>query len=73
MAQSSTLYVGLAVHKASLAVASTAQDYTATVVYLGSVGTRQCDSAKRVRHLPAKATRLVFGYAAGPCGSWLYR
>jgi hypothetical protein len=45
MQQSSTLAVGLAVHKASLAVASVAQEDGVEVVSLGTVGTRQCAGA----------------------------
>jgi transposase len=63
----------LDVHKESLAVAYAAQDSGADVVSLGSIGTRQCDIAKLVRQLQSKATRLVFVYEAGPCGSWLSR
>jgi transposase len=73
MAQSSTLYIGLEVHKESIAVAYAAKDYGADVVYLGSIGTRQCDIDKLVRQLQSKAKRLVFVYEAGPCGYWLYR
>ena len=73
MAQSSTLYIGLDVHKESIAIAYAAKDYGADVVSLGSIGTRQCDSDKLVRPLQSKAKRLVFVYEAGPCGYWLYR
>jgi transposase len=73
MAPSSTLYIGLDVHKESIAVAYAAKDYGADVVYLGSIGTRQCDIDKLVRQLQSKAKRLVFVYEAGPCGYWLYR
>jgi transposase len=73
MSQSSTLYLGLDVHKESIAVAYAPKDYGADVVYLGSIGTRQCDIDKLMRQLPSKAQRLVFVYEAGPCGSWLYR
>ena len=46
MPQSSTLYVGLDVHKESIAVAYVAQAHGAEVVSLGTIGTRQCASAK---------------------------
>src|SRR5262245_22672390 len=73
MQQSSTLYVGLDVHKESIAVAYVAQEYGAEVVSLGTIGTRQCDIDKLIRQLQSKSKRLVFVYEAGPCGSWLYR
>jgi transposase len=73
MAQSRTLSIGLDVHKESIAVAYAAKDYGTDVVYLGSIGTRQCDIDKLVRQLQSKAKRLVFVYEAGPCGSWLSR
>jgi transposase len=73
MTQSSMLYVGLDVHKESIAVAYVAQDHGAEVVSLGTIGTRQCDLDKLIRPLHSKAKHLVFVYEAGPCGYWLYR
>lgn len=73
MPQSTTLYVGMDVHKESIAVAYVAQDHGAEVVYLGTVGTRQCDIDKLIRQLQSKSNHLVFVYEAGPCGYWLYR
>jgi transposase len=73
MPHSSTLYVGLDVHKDSIAVASVANDHDAEVIYLGPIGTRQCDIDHLVRKLQANAKHLVFVYEAGPCGYWLYR
>src|SRR5262252_6080672 len=73
MHQSSTLYVGLDVHKESLAVAYVAQDHHAEVVSLGNIGTRQCDIDKLLRQLPSKSAHLIFVYEAGPCGYWLSR
>ena len=46
MSQSSTLYVGMDVHKESIAVAYVAQEHGAEVVSLGTIGTRQCDIDK---------------------------
>jgi transposase len=43
------------------------------VVFLGRIGTRQCDIDRLIRTLTSRATRLVFVYDAGPCGDWLYR
>jgi transposase len=73
MTLSSTLYVGMDVHKESIAVACGAQDSGTAVISLGTVGTRQCDLDKLRRQLQAKSKPLVFVYEAGPCGSWLYR
>jgi transposase len=73
MKQSSTLYVGLDVHKDSLAVAYVAQDHGAEVTSLGNIGTRQCDIDQLIRQLQSKSPHLVFVYEAGPCGYWLYR
>jgi transposase len=68
-----TLYVGLDVHKESIAVAYAPEERGAEVVSLGSIGTRQCDIDKLIRQLQAKGAQLVFVYEAGPCGYWLYR
>jgi transposase len=73
MPQSSTLYIGMDVHKESMAVAYVSQDHGAAVTYLGTIGTRQCDLDQLIRKMPSKATHLLFVYEAGPCGSWLYR
>src|SRR5215471_1370148 len=73
MSQSSTLDVGMDVHKESIAVAYVAQDHGAEVISLGTIGTRQCDIDKLLRHLQSKGQQLVFVYEAGPCGYWLYR
>jgi transposase len=73
MSHSSTLYVGLDVHKESIAVAYVAKDHDAEVIYLGTIGTRQCDIDHLIRKMPSKAKHLVFVYEAGPCGYWLYR
>jgi transposase len=73
MRQSSTLYVGLDVHKDSIAVAYVAKDHHAEVVYLGTIGTRQCDIDHLIRKLHSKAQHLIFVYEAGPCGYWLSR
>ena len=73
MHQSSTLYLGMDVHKESIAVAYVSKDHDAEVVSLGTIGTRQCDIDQLVRKLQSKAKHLVFVYEAGPCGDWLYR
>jgi transposase len=73
MPESTTLYVGMDVHKESIAVAYVARDHDAQVIYLGTIGTRQADIDQLIRQLHSKAKHLVFVYEAGPCGYWLYR
>jgi transposase len=60
-------------HKDSLAVASVATEHDAEGIYLGPIGTRQCDLDTRIRKLQANSKHLIFVYDAGPCGYWLYR
>src|SRR5882672_7806252 len=73
MSQSSTLFVGMDVHKETIAVAYVAQEPGADVTYLGTIGTRQCDIDTLIRKRQSKAQHLIFIYEAGPCGYWLYR
>ena len=73
MHNSTTLYVGLDVHKDSIAVAHVAQEHGAEVTFLGTIGTRHVDIDQLIRKLHSKAKHLVFVYEAGPCGYWLYR
>jgi transposase len=73
MRQSSTLFIGMDVHKDAIAVAYVAQDHGAEVMYLGTIGTRQCDLDQLIRKMQSKAKHLIFIYEAGPCGYWLYR
>lgn len=73
MRQSSTLYIGMDVHKESMAVAYVTNDHDAEVIYLGTIGTRPCDIDQLMRKLQSKAKHLVFVYEAGPCGDWLSR
>jgi transposase len=70
---STTLYVGLDVHKDSIAVAYAPELRGAEVISLGTIGTRPCDIDKLIRTLKSKAGRLLFAYEAGPCGYGLYR
>jgi transposase len=73
MSHSNTLYVGLDVHKDSIAVAYVAKEHDADVLDLGTIGTRQADIDQLMRKMPSKANHLVFVDEAGACGSWLYR
>jgi transposase len=72
MKNGSTLRVGLDVHKESIAVAYAGEAGT-EAVYVGEIGTRQCDIDAVIRKLQSKGAELVFVYEAGPCGYWLYR
>ena len=62
MKHSSTLYVGLDVHKESIAVAYVSDAKDAEALYLGSIGTRQSDIDKLIRRLHSKSAQLVFVY-----------
>jgi transposase len=73
MAQSTPLFVGLDVHKDSIAVAHAQGQSADPPVFVGAIGTRQADLDKLIRRLRAKASTLVFAYEAGPGGYTLYR
>ena len=68
-----TIYVGLDVHKDTIAVAYAPEDRGAEVISLGTIGPRQCDIHELIRQLQAKRATLVFTYEAGPCGYGRYR
>jgi transposase len=70
---STTLFVGLDVHRDFISVAYVPDDREADITYLGPIGTRESDIDKLTRQLKAKALRLVFAYEAGPSGYGLYR
>src|SRR5205814_10381816 len=73
MAQSTALFVGLDVHKDSIAVAHAQGQIADPPVYVGAIGTRSADLSKLIRRRQAKTPTLVFTYEAGPCGYGLYR
>ena len=54
MKHSSTLYVGLDVHKESIVVAYAAEKRDVEVISLGTIGTRRCDIDKLIRKLQSK-------------------
>lgn len=73
MSERTTFFVGLDVHKDSIAVAY-AEAYRAEPPhYVGTIGTRQVDIDKLIRRLHSKTSKLIFAYEAGPCGYVLYR
>lgn len=73
MSEPTPLFVGLDVHKDSIAVAHAQGQSADPPVYLGAIGTRQADVDKLIRRLQAKTPTLVFASEAGPCGYTLYR
>ena len=73
MEQPTLLYVGLDVHKDSIAVAHADGYRSDAPHYVGCIGTRQADIDKLIRRLYTKAPKLVFAYEAGPCGYVLHR
>ncbi len=73
MSEPTLLFVGLDVHKDSIAAAHAQGRSAEPPVYVGAIGTRQADLDKLIRRLQAKTPTLVFAYEAGPCGYGLYR
>ena len=73
MAQSTPLFVGLDVHKASIAVAHATGGRTEPPVFVGEIGTCQADIDRLIRRLQSKRAQLRFVYEAGPSGYGLYR
>jgi transposase len=73
MEKPTPLFVGLDVHKDSIAVAHAQGQSAEPPVFVGTIGGRQADLDKMIRRLEAKALALVFGYEAGPCGYGLHR
>jgi len=68
MQHSTTLFVGLDVHKEAISVAYVAQELGAEVVSLGFIGTRQSDIDKLIRKLKGKAGKLLFVYCGKETG-----
>ena len=60
MARSSTLLVGLDVHKESISVAYVCEEREAEVVFLGTIGTRQC--AEPEPEIPAESEEVSACY-----------
>ena len=62
MRNGSTLYIGLDVHKDSIAVAYATENRAVAPIHVGTIGTRQCDIDGMVRKLQSKR-------AHRPCSS----
>jgi transposase len=73
MAQPTPIFVGLDVHKDSIAVAHAQGECADPPVFVGAIGSRQADLDKLIRRLHAKTPALVFAYEAGPSGYGLHR
>ena len=73
MAQSTPLFVGLDVHKDSIAVAHAAGGSAEPPVFVGAIGPRQADLDQLPRRLHGKTRTLTFAYEAGPSGDGLHR
>lgn len=72
MAEPTTLFVGLDVHKDSISVAHAAESGGETV-YVGRIGPRTADLDKLMRRLQSRGVRLSIAYEAGPCGYGIHR
>ena len=73
MAKSTPLFVGLDLHKDSIAVAHATGGRSEPPVFVGAVGTRQADLDRLIRRLQGMAPELRFLDEAGPSGYGLYR
>ena len=73
MSEPTPLFVGLDVHKDSIAVAYAQGQSADPPVYVGAIGTREADLTRLIRRLQSKTPALRFAYEAGPCGYGLYR
>ena len=60
MSETTSLFVGLDVHKDSIAVAHALGQSADPPVYVGAIGTRQADLDRPTRRLQAKTRTLVF-------------
>lgn len=71
MAHDNTVFVGLDVHKDSIAVAYSVG--FGEVISLGTMGVLQRDLQRLCHKMQSKASNVVFVYEAGPCGYGLQR
>lgn len=73
MAKSSSMYVGMDVHKDSIDVALAEEGGRGEVRHYGSIGGDLAALDKVVRKLQSLGQALHFVYEAGPCGYTIYR